>query len=67
MATMGRKKQAVAQQMAGRRARENDFGNKVRENFKQEISSEEHDKRVELLKSMGLLKGSVSAKEEGKA
>ena len=56
MAVMGRKKLAVRQEMRGRRARENEFGNKVRENFKQEVTPEEHKKRLDMLKGMGLLK-----------
>ena len=63
---MGRKKQMVAQMMNGRRARETEFGNEVRKNFKQEISKEDHDKRLELLKSMGLLKEEKKEKAEDK-
>jgi len=55
MAVMGRKKKAVAQSWnAINKQREK--ANKSEEQEKKEISPEEHEKRVEVLKRIGLIK-----------
>ncbi|MFH1248765.1 MAG: hypothetical protein V1660_01290 [archaeon] len=57
MAVMGRKKQMVANMIAGRQMKVTKSLQERKEKEKaQEVSDEEHKKRVELLKAMGILK-----------
>ena len=52
---MSRKKKAVAQGW-GAIAQQRDEANKSPETKKEEITPEEHQERIELLKSLGILK-----------
>jgi hypothetical protein len=59
MAVMGRKKQMVKQMIDNRRSAETDLIKQQREKDKEKeksISEEEHKKRLETLKNLGLLK-----------
>ncbi|MFH0831719.1 MAG: hypothetical protein V1886_02525 [archaeon] len=57
MAVMGRKKQMIANMIAGRGMRINKALQERKEKEKeQEISEEEHQKRLNLLKEAGVLK-----------
>jgi SHS2 domain-containing protein len=59
MAVMGRKKQGVANLIAYRRSKVRDEVNKLKEKAKEkeeEITPEEHERRIKALKEMGILK-----------